>query len=207
MVWKCDLAFTNKKPSVRILGASCAVYPALFSLLILLVTQSLSWFAGFVRNLSWTFSNLCRIKNPPPDFGQLKRCLPTLTRFLNHHDPEVISDACWAFRWAVGRRRCRYFRSLKCWLMKKKRSVRWQLADSFSNLSVATFPTGPMTRSKRCLIKVGVLGEIRSDLVLFLRRPSVPHWSSIRLYSQALFRGWSNSSAMPLSCRRASGLS
>lgn len=52
---------------------------------------------SFVRNLSWTFSNLCRIKNPPPDFGQLKRCLPTLTRFLNHHDPEVISDACWAF--------------------------------------------------------------------------------------------------------------
>jgi len=52
---------------------------------------------SFIRNISWTFSNLCRIKNPPPDFDQIRRCLPTLTRFLNHHDPEVVSDACWSF--------------------------------------------------------------------------------------------------------------
>jgi len=52
---------------------------------------------AFMRNLSWTFSNLCRSKNSPPDFSQIRRCLPALKTFLHHHDAEVISDACWAF--------------------------------------------------------------------------------------------------------------
>ncbi|XP_046433668.1 importin subunit alpha [Neodiprion fabricii] len=50
----------------------------------------------FVRNIVWTLSNLCRNKNPPPDFENVKICLPVLNRLLSYSDDDILADACWA---------------------------------------------------------------------------------------------------------------
>ncbi|XP_076239108.1 karyopherin alpha1 [Calliopsis andreniformis] len=48
------------------------------------------------RNAVWALSNLCRGKNPSPDFETVAPCLPVLAHFLNHTDSDVLADACWA---------------------------------------------------------------------------------------------------------------
>ncbi|VVC37270.1 Importin subunit alpha,Atypical Arm repeat,Armadillo-like helical,Armadillo-type fold,Importin- [Cinara cedri] len=48
------------------------------------------------QNIVWTISNLCRSKNPPPDFTQLLPCVPLLVDMLKHTDFQVVSNACWA---------------------------------------------------------------------------------------------------------------
>ncbi|ETN64894.1 importin alpha-7 subunit [Anopheles darlingi] len=48
------------------------------------------------RNAIWALSNLCRGKNPPPDFSKVEKCLPILSQLMYHNDVEVLGDAVWA---------------------------------------------------------------------------------------------------------------
>lgn len=48
------------------------------------------------RNAVWALSNLCRGKNPPPDFAKVAPGLPVLARLLSQTDADLLSDACWA---------------------------------------------------------------------------------------------------------------
>lgn len=48
------------------------------------------------RNAVWALSNLCRGKNPTPDFHKVSPALPVLARLLFSADADVLADACWA---------------------------------------------------------------------------------------------------------------
>jgi importin subunit alpha-1 len=50
---------------------------------------------GFIRNATWTLSNLCRGK-PEPDFDKVRDSLPTLAALIYAQDKDVLTDALWA---------------------------------------------------------------------------------------------------------------
>ncbi|XP_041353944.1 importin subunit alpha-6-like [Gigantopelta aegis] len=62
----------------------------------LLQLLSKSTSLSMTRNAVWCLSNLCRGKNPPPDFAKVCPALPVLARLLFHTDKDVLADSCWA---------------------------------------------------------------------------------------------------------------
>eukprot|EP01135_Chromosphaera_perkinsii_P003911 Nk52_evm12s262 gene=Nk52_evmTU12s262 len=62
----------------------------------LLQVLSISSKLSMIRNATWTLSNLCRGKNPPPDFSMVMPSLPILAKLIYNPDDEVLTDACWA---------------------------------------------------------------------------------------------------------------
>jgi hypothetical protein len=48
------------------------------------------------RNATWVLSNLCRNKNPQPDFAVVGQALGTLAMLLHDADQETMTDALWA---------------------------------------------------------------------------------------------------------------
>lgn len=62
----------------------------------LLYVLSTSTRLTLTRNAIWALSNLCRGKNPPPDFTKVEKCLPILAKLMFHDDVEVLGDAVWA---------------------------------------------------------------------------------------------------------------
>merc|ERR1719162_1070803 len=51
--------------------------------------------SSMMRNATWTLSNLCRGK-PPPPFEWVSPALSTLSQLIFSGDVEVITDSCWA---------------------------------------------------------------------------------------------------------------
>jgi importin subunit alpha-6/7 len=50
---------------------------------------------GMLRNCSWTLSNFCRGK-PPPPFHFLEPAVGVLSALLSAPDDEILTDVCWA---------------------------------------------------------------------------------------------------------------
>ncbi|KAJ3362817.1 Importin alpha subunit (Karyopherin alpha subunit) (Serine-rich RNA polymerase I suppressor protein) [Allomyces arbusculus] len=78
-------------PDLRNLVLAQGILPPLLGLLNENITK-----ITLLRNATWCLSNLCRGKNPSPDWEAIKPALPTLAKLLYSSDEEVLTDATWA---------------------------------------------------------------------------------------------------------------
>ncbi|ORZ26985.1 armadillo-type protein [Lobosporangium transversale] len=51
---------------------------------------------SMLMNATWTLSNFCRGKNPPPDWDLIHPALEVLAKLIHATDDEVLIDSCWA---------------------------------------------------------------------------------------------------------------
>ncbi|EPY49927.1 karyopherin Cut15 [Schizosaccharomyces cryophilus OY26] len=51
---------------------------------------------SMLRNCTWTLSNMCRGKNPQPDWNVISCVIPVLSKLIYSLDDDVIVDALWA---------------------------------------------------------------------------------------------------------------
>ncbi|KAF9364911.1 Importin alpha subunit (Karyopherin alpha subunit) (Serine-rich RNA polymerase I suppressor protein) [Mortierella sp. NVP85] len=51
---------------------------------------------SMIRNATWTLSNFCRGKSPPPEWSLISPALGVLAKLIHSEDNEVLIDACWA---------------------------------------------------------------------------------------------------------------
>ncbi|KAI8877903.1 ARM repeat-containing protein [Backusella circina FSU 941] len=51
---------------------------------------------SMTRNAAWTLSNLCRGKNPQPNWDLISPALAALARLIMSDDEEILIDTCWA---------------------------------------------------------------------------------------------------------------
>ena len=80
-------------PRLRDAVGSCDIV----SRLIHIIHQFKQSKPALARNAVWCFSNLCRGRNPPPDYSKLLVGIQTLGGLLQEMtDPDVLADACWA---------------------------------------------------------------------------------------------------------------
>jgi hypothetical protein len=72
----------------------CLQYGILAPLLNLLQPNACS--LSLARNATWTVSNLCRGKDPQPEFAAVAPAVPVLSALLHCDDEDIIVDSTWA---------------------------------------------------------------------------------------------------------------